>query len=134
MRVTYRLLACALLTVGLLATPVLAGQNSISPGTRVNKRNWRQYSEFMSAGLWALFSGDYFWKIPDGAEIQVGRAVSIPLPRQYRQDTATFSGQVRLKTLTGGGTALDHYVAGVPFPVPAEPYLAAKVLWNLYYR
>lgn len=134
MRGTYRMLGCAVLMLGLLATPVFAGENSISPGTRINKRNWRQYSEFMSAGLQALFSGDYFWKIPDGAEIRVGRTLSIPLPRQYRQDTAAFSGQVTLKPLAGGGTALDNYVAGVPFPVPAEPYLAAKVLWNLYYR
>lgn len=129
-----RSLLLSLFVLGALAGAASGGQDTIPPGTRITNSNWQQYQQFMSTGLQALFSGKYSWKMPDQAVFEVGPTVSIPLPAKYVQDTATYSGNVKLKDLDTGGTLPDSYVAGVPFPVPAEPDAGAKVLWNLYYR
>jgi len=121
------ILLCALLGVAL-------GEDAIPPGTRITNKNWRQYRQYMSGGMQALFSGDYSWKMPDTAVIAVGPTIHIQLPKTYLRDTAEHSGSVSIKELSSGGTLPENYVAGIPFPVPAEPDAGAKVLWNLYYR
>lgn len=65
----------------------------------------------MSAGMQALFSGKYLWKMPDSAAIEVGSTTPIPLPKAYLEDTVANSANVRLKELAGGGTLLENYVA-----------------------
>lgn len=111
-----------------------AAEVAIAPGTRITNHNWQTYQQYMSGGMRALFSGNYSWRMPDEVVIEVGPTMPIPLPRTYLRDTAEHSGSVSLKQLPGGGTLPENYVAGIPFPVPAEPDAGAKVLWNLYYR
>jgi len=128
-----RSLLCSLLIL-VASVGVALGADAIPPGTRITNQNWRQYQQFMSTGMQALFSGKYSWKMPDAAVIEVGPTIPVPLPKAYLRDTAAYSASVRLEQLSSGGTLAENYVAGIPFPLPTEPDAGAKVLWNLYYR
>ncbi len=92
----------------------------IGPGTVINQQNWRQYRNFMSEGLAALFQGDHFWHLPADLRIRVGPTISIPLPKKYLEDTSRYSNQVRLLKTAFGGWVPTGYVAGLPFPHPLE--------------
>ena len=129
-----RSVLCILVILYALAGAASGGEDAIAPGTRITNKNWQQYRRFMSAGMQALFSGKYSWKMPDAAVIVVGPTIPIPLPKIYLRDTAAYSGRAGLEQLSSGGSLIKNYVAGIPFPVPAEPEAGAKVLWNLYYR
>jgi hypothetical protein len=88
----------------------------------------------MSGGLQALFSGKYFWKMPDSAEIDLGPTNETPPPSSFLQATEKYSPQVKLVELPNGGLTLQNYQGGFPFPTPAEPHMAWKILANLWYR
>jgi hypothetical protein len=105
---------------------------TIAPGTRITLQNWRQYKDFMPVWLQAAYSGDYQWRIGSGPEftITVGPTTDFPLPRKFREDTEKYKGQDRLEKTSWGGYTIKGYTAGVPFPNPAEPDLAAKVMYN----
>lgn len=110
---------------------------TIAPGTRITVENWRQYRQFMSQGMQALFEGTHYWAIPKNAVIEVGPSATIPLPRKYLEDSKTNSASVRLKSLDTGGYVPEGYVAGLPFPEPmsGEPALRGqRIFWNCYYR
>ncbi len=134
MRSTKRSLLFSLLLLCALAGAASGAEETIPPGTKITNKNWTQYQQFMSAGMRALFSGKYSWRMPDQALMEVGPTIPIPLPKAYLRDTAANSGKVTLEELSTGGTLIHDYVSGVPFPVPNEPDAGAKVLWNLYYR
>jgi hypothetical protein len=109
----------------------------IEPGTVINPQNWRQYRNFMSEGLAALFQGDHFWHLPADSSIRVGPTISIPLPKKYLEDTSRYSNQVRLLKTAFGGWVPMGYVAGLPFPHPLEgnPSLRGqRIFWDSYYR
>ena len=108
---------------------------TIPAGTRITLQNWQQYKQFMPIAMQALFSGQYLWKISDGPEyaMLVGPAISDPMPRQFVKDTEKYSSQVQLHKLANGGYSLSGYVAGLPFPNPAQPDLGAKLYFNAYY-
>jgi hypothetical protein len=105
---------------------------TIEPGTRITLQNWRQYKDFMPVWLQAAYSGDYQWRIGSGPEftITVGPTTDFPLPRKFREDTEKYKGQDRLEKISWGGYTIKGYTAGVPFPNPTEPDLAAKVMYN----
>jgi Protein of unknown function (DUF1329) len=139
--------ALLLLVLGLLIPSIcpqelFAGSSEsaimeIGPGTVINQQNWRQYRNFMSEGLAALFQGDHFWHLPADLSIQVGPTISIPLPKKYLEDTSRYSSQVRLQKTAFGGYVPVGYVAGLPFPRPLEgdPALRGqRIFWNSYYR
>jgi Protein of unknown function (DUF1329) len=69
-----------------------------------------------------------------GFAIEMGPTIHIPLPSRVVRDTEKYSGQVRLKEIPGGGKATVGYVAGVPFPNPADPDLAYKIIYDNWYR
>src|SRR5208283_1918779 len=50
-----------------------AGQGDLPMGTKITPANWQQYKNVLPLGMQKLFEGKYFWKIPDGAELEVGR-------------------------------------------------------------
>jgi uncharacterized protein DUF1329 len=108
---------------------------TIPVGTGISAANWRQYRRFMPIGIQALFGGQYLWKIGAGEDhaMAVGPAISTPAPRQFVLDTEKYSSQVKLKKLSGNAYTIEGYVAGLPFPAPAAPELAAKVYFNAYY-
>lgn len=126
-------LAAALIALA-FAPAAFADDPAIAPGTVITNQNWRKYEKFMPDSMAALFSGQYFWKIPDGAQIVVGPTNDHPLPRPYLEATEKYAGQVRLLPLPNGSFNLTGYVAGIPFPHPAAPHAGWKVLADLWYR
>src|SRR5262249_6136384 len=90
------LIAILVLTLPAAADQTLQAQAGIPPGTTITNRNWQQYRQFMSDGLIALFEGKHFWRVPADVRIEVGPTASIPLPKQYLDDTEKYSGQVAL--------------------------------------
>ena len=111
-----------------------AADQSISSGTRITKQNWLQYHRFMSDGLQALFAGKYFWKMPGGAQINLGPTIINPPPPSYVEATEKYAGQVKLVDLPNGGLTLENYKGGAPFPKPEEPHKGWKILADLWYR
>src|SRR5271157_2589983 len=108
-----------------------------APDTKITVANWRDYQQFMSEGMIALFEGNHFWRVPQELEIDVGPTISIPLPAKYLNDTEKFSDHVTLTKLPNGGYVPEGYVAGVPFPRPlsGDPALIGeRIFWNSYYR
>jgi len=111
-----------------------AHQAAIPAGTIINQTNWQQFKDYMPVGMQALWSGKYFWKIPEEGEIVVGQTVSIPTPKKYAQDTERYAAQVSLVHTAWGGTIPTNYVAGLPFPHPSGPDAGDEILYNYYYR
>lgn len=103
-------------------------------GTIITKANWTEYRDVMPDGLVALFEGKYFWKVPDDVEIEVGPMTQFKDPQKYIEDTEKYAGQATLREGEGGGIVIENYTAGLPFPDPQEPQLAAKLFYNNYYR
>src|SRR5260370_12361562 len=88
----------------------------------------------MPLWLQAAYSGDYHWHIGSGPEftITVGPTSNFPLPKKYLEDTEKYHNQVSLEKTSWGGFTIKGYKAGVPFPNPTEPNLAAKLMYNAW--
>ncbi|MGH7836294.1 MAG: DUF1329 domain-containing protein [Candidatus Binataceae bacterium] len=97
-------------------------------------QNWQQYRDYMPDGMAMLFEGKYFWKMPPDVEMDIGPTVVPPLPKNYRDATEQYSGQVKLIELPDGRLTLSNYTGGTPFPDPAEPHKGWKILANLWFR
>jgi hypothetical protein len=131
------LTAILLLTLPAAANQTSQAQAGIPRGTTITNRNWQQYRQFMSEGLIALFEGKHFWRVPADVRIEVGPTVSIPLPKQYLDDTEKYSSQVALVKVPTGGYVPIGYRAGLPFPHPLEgdPALSGqRIFWDSFYR
>jgi hypothetical protein len=119
------------------ASLAAAGSKAAIPdGTKITPQNWRQFKQFMPIGMQALFGGGYNWKIdatPESAMV-VGPTIAAQQPKQFLVDTEKYSNQVKLVKLPQGSYTVKGYVAGLPFPNPAEPDLGAKVYFNAYYE
>jgi len=107
--------------------------DTIAPGTKINMQNWQQYKKFLPVGLWTLFEGQQFYKVPPEVELLVSKYEPIPLPKKYLQDTEKYSQQVSLVTNSYGGYSPKNYVAGVPFPNPSGPNAGIQIVYNEYY-
>jgi hypothetical protein len=77
-------------------TSMAGPTESIPAGTKITIQNWQQYRRFMSMGLQAIMSQQYFWKVPANAVIEVGPTIKIGLPKKYRDDTEKYHNQVKL--------------------------------------
>ncbi len=111
-------------------------KSGIPDGTKITTANWRQFKQFMPIGMQALFGGGYDWKIdstPDSTMV-VGPTIATNQPKQFLKDTEKYSNQVQLIKLPQGSYTVKGYVAGLPFPNPAEPDLGAKAYFNTYYE
>ncbi len=106
---------------------------SIAPGTHITMQNWQQYKKFMPVGLWVLWSGSQFWKLPPNAEMVVEANKHIPLPKKYLADTEKYASQVKLVPNSFGGLSPKGYVAGIPFPNPSGPDAGMEIVYNEYY-
>jgi hypothetical protein len=114
-------------------TPAVA-PNGIPVGTVINVQNWRNYKDFMTDGMVALFQGQYHWKIPPDVQIEVGPTVIDPMPKNYLEATENHAAQVRLIDLPDGRLSIANYQGGRPFPNPQEPHKGFKVLANVWFR
>jgi hypothetical protein len=111
-----------------------AGTDTIPPGTVITMENWRDYRQFMTDGMVALFEGKYFWKMPADVRIEVAPTLVHPLPKNYVAATEKYANQVKIVELPDGGLTLQGYRGGIPFPNPQEPHKGWKLLMNLWYR
>jgi uncharacterized protein DUF1329 len=116
------------------AQPSSAGAEGIPPGTVITMDNWRNYRQFMSDGMMALFEGKYLLKMPNDVQIEVGPTVIDPIAKNYLAATEKYAGQVKIVELPSGGLTLQGYRGGIPFPNPQEPHKGWKTLVNLWYR
>jgi Protein of unknown function (DUF1329) len=129
--------AIAFLT-GILSPSFSSAQNapsadSIPVGTKITAQNWQQYKQFMPDGLAQMFAGQFIWKLPADAAIEVGPTVNIPEPPTYVAATEKYGSQVRVAHLPNGHLDVLNYMGGLPFPNPEEPDKGYKVLANLWY-
>ena len=111
-------------------------KSEIPVGTRITTSNWRQYKQFMPVGMQALFGGGFDWKIDATADstMVVGPTIATVQPKQFLRDTEKYLNQTQLIKLPQGSYTVKGYVAGLPFPNPAEPDLAAKAYFDAYYE
>jgi len=109
-------------------------ENPIPIDTVISLQNWQQYKAFMPDGMQALFAGTYSWKFPADFKLIVGPTHNYPLPKEYLSNTEKYSHQVKFVDLPDGGHSITGYVAGTPFPDPAEPMKGEKILVNNWYR
>jgi hypothetical protein len=126
------------LTGVLFAAPRAASaagtEEPIPTGTVITLKNWQQYKQFMPAGMQALFAGTYFWQLPPDFKMVVGPTSFYPLPEAYLEHTRQYADQVRIKNLPDGEHTVTGYVAGQPFPHPADPMKGYKILVNSWFR
>ena len=109
---------------------------SLQPGTQITYANWQRYKQFMPPAMQALFTGEYFWKMPADTLMEVGPTVPMPLPPAYLADTEKNSSLVKLKKLPNAGYIPEGYTTGLPFPNPLHyselaPY---AIFYDLYYH
>jgi hypothetical protein len=108
---------------------------TIPAGTVINAQNWQQYKQFMPLGLQLLLSGKLpTYSPPPDFQIVVGPTQSYPLPRKYVADSEKYSAQAKLVHNSDGGTSLQGYVSGLPFPHPSGPDEGIELLWDTYYN
>ncbi len=135
MRIARCLLPVAVLAAALsMRATAMAAQDTIPPGTVITVQNWQQYKQFMSVGLQALFSGQYFWKLPPDFQAVIGPPLTYTPPKEYVANTEKYASQVRIVNLPDGGHSITGYVAGRPFPNPAPPMKGYKILVDEWYR
>ena len=109
-------------------------QPPLPEGTVITTQNWQQYKDFMPLWMQVLLSGQYAIKLAPDQQVVVGPPTKKPLPKEYAKNTEKYSGQVGLKVQADGGTVIQNYTAGTPFPHPTNPNIADKIVWNLWYR
>jgi hypothetical protein len=123
------------LAVGVIAACAgAAADEVVPPGTVITLDNWQRYKAFMPTGMQVLFEGKTFWKMPPDFKLVVGKSTDYRLPKVYLDNTAKYAKQVKIIDLPGGAHALSGYVAGLPFPSPAEPMKGYKILADMWYR
>jgi hypothetical protein len=107
---------------------------TIPPGTKITLQNWENYKKFMPLWVQAAFSGKYKWHVgPEpGYTMEVGPTHHYPLYKKFVEDTEKYGGQAQLVPLADGGFNWKSYVAGIPFPNPAEPNKAVKLAYDTW--
>ncbi|HJU29090.1 MAG TPA: DUF1329 domain-containing protein [Candidatus Binataceae bacterium] len=112
---------------------VIAQQTPGLTGVTITMRNWKEYQQYMPAGMIALFEGSYFWKAPADIEIRVGPTIAEHPAAGYLEATARYSGNVRVVHLANGHNDIQNYYGGEPFPNPQEPDKGYKLLADLWF-
>ncbi|MGH8011684.1 MAG: DUF1329 domain-containing protein [Candidatus Binataceae bacterium] len=102
-------------------------------GTTISMSNWRQYKTVMPLGMQKLFEGVYGWKMPADVQIEIGPAQYNMVPKSWIEATEKYGSQTQVVKLPNGHYQLKNYVAGTPFPHPAEPYKGWKILANNFW-
>jgi hypothetical protein len=106
---------------------------TIPVGTRITISNWRDYAQYMPAGMIKLFEGHGFWKMPTDIEVVIGPTIPERLPAGYTEATERYSGTVKVIHLPDGHNGILNYVGGEPFPHPQEPDKGYKLLADLWF-
>ena len=112
----------------------LEQQPPLPEGTVITTQNWQQYKGYMPLWMQIFFSGEYAFKLAPDQQVVVGPVTPRPYPKEYAKNTEKYSGQVGLKVQADGGTVIQNYTAGQPFPHPTNPNIGDKLLWDFWYR
>src|ERR1700676_817794 len=112
----------------------LEQQPPLPLGTVITTQNWQQYKDYMPLWMQILFSGEYAFKLTPDQQIVVGPVTPRPYPKEYAKNTEKYASQVSLTKTPEGGSILQNYTTGQPFPNPTNPNIGDKILWNLWYR
>jgi len=107
---------------------------TVVPGTVITGKNWETYKDCFSEGVQYFWKGAGFWKMPDDAEMHVGKPHAWTLPKAYTETNEKYGGQARLVKQADGRYRLENYIAGFPFPTPSGPDKAAEIAANVTYR
>jgi hypothetical protein len=110
-----------------------ANQGDLPVGTKVTMANWQQYKNFLPLGMQKLFEGQYFLKMPQDVELDVGPAVHDFLPKTWVDATEKYGSQTTVEMLPDGHYVLQNYHGGTPFPNPQEPHKGWKALANTFW-
>jgi hypothetical protein len=110
-----------------------ASQPDMPVGTKITTSNWQQYKAYLPLGMQKLFQGVYFWKMPDGVELDVGPTIHNFLPTSWRNATEKFGSQTTVEVLPNGHYVLHNYHGGTPFPNPQDPNKGWKILANAFW-
>jgi hypothetical protein len=110
-----------------------ANQGDLPVGTKVTNANWQQYKNFLPLGMQKLFEGKYFWKMPEGVELDVGPTIHNFLPKSWRDATEKYGAQTTVEVLPNGHFVLHNYHGGTPFPNPQDPNKGWKILANAFW-
>ncbi len=115
----------AVIAGSLLLFALAAPSPAVTPGDTITAANADTAADQLSPGV--------LWCVQRGMNLAVVPYKRIVVPKAYQEATEVNAGQVRLE---GGGTRLEGYVAGLPFPAVdlADPEVATKIMWNYYYR
>jgi Protein of unknown function (DUF1329) len=117
----------------------LADANSpdtIRPGTVITTKNWTQYKKFMGTWMQAAYGAGMHFHVGDDPNeygVRVEATTSLPPPKSVRDNTEKYAGQTKLvPDPTTGGFTWTGYQAGVPFPKPSGPNIAAQIMYNTW--
>ncbi len=97
----------------------------ILPATTIDQHNWQTAEHLLPQDiLHVIQAGDFV--------ITVQETTDFPVRSAYQAATETYAQQVSLD----GGTRIDGYQGGRPFPVldESDPRAGEKAAWNLRYR
>jgi hypothetical protein len=117
--------ACtALVLFCFLSARSFAAESDVRPGDAVGPKTWRKVEGMVGENLLSRIKQGYTFSIKKGRLIGP--------PKEYREATARYAGQVRL----GPNGELVNYVAGSPFPELDlhDPQVGLKMAWNFYWR
>jgi len=98
------------------------------PGDVINSSNIEQYKDYFPLIMQGFIKDG--WGIVTPAVIHIGNFTKVDMPATYNEATKK---NITTVTLNADGT-INGLVAGMPFPDPAEPNKALKIMWNHYYR
>jgi hypothetical protein len=125
---------CAALVLADSGEVALEQQPPLPVGTVITTQNWQQYKDYMPFWMQIFFSGQYAYKLAPDQQVVVGPPTIRPFPQEYEKNTEKYGGQTDLKMLPNGGTVLQNYTAGIPFPHPTNPNIGDKIIWNLWFH
>ena len=110
-----------------------ANQGDLPLGTKITNANWQQYKNVLPLGMQKLFEGKYFWKMPEGVELEVGPTIHNFLPKAWRDTTEKYGAQTTVEVLPNGHYVMHNYHGGTPFPNPQDPNKGWKILANAFW-
>jgi hypothetical protein len=109
--------------------------DTVAPGTKITLQNWSKYKNFFPYFIQLGYAGRMHFHVIDSPDyvVEVGPTEDYPPPKAMRENTEKYAGQTKLlpDPATGGFT-WTGYQAGLPFPNPAEPNRAAKIMYNMW--
>ncbi len=131
---TLLIVLCVGIAVPWTAAFAQGDNQTIPPGTKITKQNWRQYKQFFSDGEAYFWEGQGYWKMPDDVEMDVGQPHHFTLPAPFVEASEKYGSQTRLVKMPDGRFRLENYVAGFPFPNPSGPDIGTEIAANVTYR